>query len=95
MKAQASRGQMREVRKLGRALNRNPDFPREMRGMDQKQRNRKKGRFQFSLRTLLVVTTLFAIGCAWVASQMRPARTQRQAVESATSRFGSVYYAQA
>jgi hypothetical protein len=38
-------------------------------------------RFQFSLRTLLIIVTLFAIACSWFAVKMKQARTQREAVE--------------
>jgi len=59
----------------------------------EKRKKDKKGRFQFSLRTLLVATALFAIACAWVSNHVIRARAQRRAVESVLSRLGSVYYA--
>jgi hypothetical protein len=37
-------------------------------------------RFQFSLRSLFVLTLAFAVPCSWVASEMKRAREQREAL---------------
>jgi len=39
-------------------------------------------RFQFSIRTLLVLTVAVAIPCSWLAVEMKRAREQKQAVAS-------------
>ena len=36
--------------------------------------------YQYSLRTLLVVVTLFAIACSWFGGKLQAARRQREAV---------------
>jgi hypothetical protein len=36
--------------------------------------------FQYSLRTLMIIVTLFAIACSWFAVKMQQARRQREAV---------------
>jgi hypothetical protein len=38
-------------------------------------------RFQFGVRTLLVLTVAVAVPCSWLGMQMRKAREQREAVE--------------
>jgi hypothetical protein len=41
-----------------------------------------KRRFQYGLRTLLIVVTLFAVACSWFAVKLQQAKTQREAVEA-------------
>lgn len=41
-----------------------------------------KRRYQFSLRTLLIIVTLFAVACSWFAVKMRQAKKQKEAVEA-------------
>jgi hypothetical protein len=41
-----------------------------------------KRRFQYSLRSLMIFTTLFAIACSWFAVNYREAKSQRDAVEA-------------
>lgn len=41
----------------------------------------KRRWYQFSLRTLLIFVTLFAISCSWFAVKLQQARRQREAVE--------------
>ena len=36
--------------------------------------------FQFSLKTLLIVVTLVAIPCSWLAVKLKEAKEQREAV---------------
>jgi hypothetical protein len=48
--------------------------------------------YQFSLRTLLIFVTLFAIPCSWLAEKMQQARRQKEAVESLLKNGGSVRY---
>jgi Leucine-rich repeat (LRR) protein len=43
---------------------------------------RKLRWYQFSLRTLLIVVTLFAVACSWFAVKMGQARRRREAVEA-------------
>jgi hypothetical protein len=38
--------------------------------------------FQYSLRTLLIFVTLFAVACSWFAVKLGQARRQREAVEA-------------
>jgi hypothetical protein len=40
---------------------------------------RKRRWFQFSLRTLLVVMAILAVGCAWVAGKIEQSRREREA----------------
>ncbi len=49
-------------------------------------------RFQYSLRTLLVVVTLFAIPCSWLAVKIRQAKRQQEAVAAIQKLGGSVIY---
>jgi internalin A len=44
---------------------------------------------QYSLRTLMIVVTLFAIACSWFAVKMGQARRQREAVEALSKLKGS------
>ncbi len=47
---------------------------------------------QYSLRTLLIFVTLFAIACSWFAVKMQQARKQREAVEAIEKLGGWVIY---
>ena len=49
-------------------------------------------RFQFRLKTLLIVVTAFCIGFGWLGVQIKRARDQRQAVEAIQEMGGAVYY---
>jgi hypothetical protein len=48
--------------------------------------------YQFSLRSLLIFVTLFAIPCSWLAVKIRQARNQRKAVDAIIKDGGSVHY---
>jgi hypothetical protein len=48
--------------------------------------------FQYSLRSLFVLTLLASIGMSWVAVRMQRARRQREAVEAIQSLGGGVFY---
>jgi hypothetical protein len=49
-------------------------------------------RFQFSIRSLLVLTATVALPCSWLAVEMRAARRQREAVAVIKNCGGSVEY---
>ena len=49
-------------------------------------------RYQFSLRTLLIVVTLFAVACSWFAVKMGQAKRQREAVEVLSKSVDSIFY---
>ncbi len=53
---------------------------------------RKRRWYQFSLRTLLIVTVLCAIPCAWLGRKIERKRREREAVESITKDGWSVIY---
>jgi hypothetical protein len=48
--------------------------------------------FQYSLRTLLIVVTLCAVSCSWLAVKLRQARRQRETVAAIEKLGGSVRY---
>ncbi|MGD0382246.1 MAG: hypothetical protein ABSA77_01915 [Thermoguttaceae bacterium] len=48
--------------------------------------------YQYSLRTLMIVVTLFAVVCSWFAVKMQQARRQREAVEELLKFDGYVGY---
>jgi hypothetical protein len=48
--------------------------------------------YQYSLRTLLIFVTLFAVACSWFAVKMQQARRQREIVESLIKSGGFVGY---
>ena len=48
--------------------------------------------YQYSLRTLMIVVTLFAVACSWFAVKMKQARRQREAVEAILKSGGTVAY---
>ncbi|MGA2063212.1 MAG: hypothetical protein ABSG67_22300 [Thermoguttaceae bacterium] len=48
--------------------------------------------FQYSLRTLMILVTLFALACSWFAVKLGQARRQREAVEGIRKLGGSVTY---
>ena len=52
--------------------------------------NQKLRWYQFSLRTLLIVVTLFAFLCSWFAVKMQQAEKQRKAVEAIVKAGGEV-----
>ena len=49
-------------------------------------------RFQFSLRSLLLLVVVVAIPCSWLATEMEAARKQREAVEEIEKTGGRVVY---
>ncbi len=49
-------------------------------------------RFQFSMRSLLVLVVAVALPCSWLAVEMKEAREQREAVEAITKATGAVIY---
>ena len=49
-------------------------------------------RFQFSIRSLLVLTVVVAIPCSWLAMEMNKARKQREVVEGVEKLGGAVSY---
>ncbi len=49
-------------------------------------------RFQFSIRSLLVLAVVVAIPCSWLATEMKKAREQREAVEGIWKAGGMVSY---
>ena len=53
---------------------------------------RKRRRYQFSLRTLLALTTLFAVFCSWYAYEMRKAAKRRMAIAEIIRLDGKVVY---
>jgi Leucine Rich repeat len=53
---------------------------------------RKRRWFQFSLRSLLIVTMICAIGSAWVARKMERKRLERAAIEAILKLGGNVEY---
>jgi hypothetical protein len=48
--------------------------------------------FQYSLRTLLVLVTLCAFACSWLAVKLKQAKQQREAVEQIVKLGGEVEY---
>jgi Leucine-rich repeat (LRR) protein len=48
--------------------------------------------YQYSLRTLMIVVTLFAVACSWFAVKMGQARRQREAAEAIRKHGGEIYY---
>jgi hypothetical protein len=48
--------------------------------------------YQFSLRSLLIFVTLFAIPCSWLAVKMKQARRQKETVEAVIKLGGIVEY---
>ena len=49
-------------------------------------------RFQFSIRSLLVLTVAVAVPCSWMAVEMREANWQREVIEKITKSGGSIRY---
>ena len=54
--------------------------------------NSRRRRFQFSLRTLLLVMLLASLGASWFAVKMRMAKRQREAVRAMRKLGGCVIY---
>ncbi len=52
----------------------------------------KRRFFSYSLRSLMLVVTVFAVGSFWLGVQIKRARDQRQAVEAVLGLGGTVYY---
>lgn len=52
----------------------------------------KRWRFQYTLRSLLILMFVVCLGMSWVAVRMRKADRQRKAVESIRKFGGLVYY---
>ena len=52
----------------------------------------KRRWFQYSLRSLLVLVTLFAIACSWYAVEMQKAAKRRAAIAEITKVGGPVFY---
>jgi hypothetical protein len=51
-------------------------------------------RFQFSIRSLLLLTLAVAIPCSWLAVEIKAAKKQRETVEAIEQLDGRVYYLQ-
>ena len=49
-------------------------------------------RFQFSIRSLLVLTVAVAIPCSWMAAEMKAAKRQKEAVAVIVKVEGTTYY---
>jgi hypothetical protein len=49
-------------------------------------------RFQFSIRSLLILTVAVALPCSWLAVEMKAAREQRDVVDELTKMHGLVQY---
>ncbi len=49
-------------------------------------------RFQFSLRSLLVLVVVVAVPCSWLAVEMKKAKEQGEAVRAVRDLHGSVHY---
>ncbi len=49
-------------------------------------------RFQFSIRSLLVLVVVVAVPCTWMAVEMKIARKQREAVEAIRAADGDIVY---
>jgi len=54
--------------------------------------NPKRRWYQYSLRTLFVLMTLFAIFCSWYSYELKQAAKRRAAVEAIRRAGGQVYY---
>ena len=60
---------------------------------DQPAKPKPKRRwYQYSLRTLLIVVTLFALACSWFAVKMQQAKRQRETVEAIKKVGGFIFY---
>jgi hypothetical protein len=49
-------------------------------------------RFQFSIRSLLVLTVVVALPCSWMAVEMKEARQQREVIFAIENAGGTVHY---
>jgi|GEM_PF-2034355 len=52
----------------------------------------KRRWYQFSLRTLLILTLILAIPCAWLGRRLERKRRERNAVKAVTAKFGQTHY---
>jgi hypothetical protein len=52
----------------------------------------KRRWYQYSLRTLLIIVTIFAVACSWFTVKMRQAKRQREAVEAFSKLRGTIAY---
>ncbi|MGA2797346.1 MAG: hypothetical protein ABSE63_07210 [Thermoguttaceae bacterium] len=52
----------------------------------------KRRWYQYSLRTLLIFVTLFAVACSWLAVKMQQAKRQRKAVDAIRKHSGEIFY---
>jgi hypothetical protein len=60
---------------------------------DQPSNPKSKSRwYQYSLRTLMIVVTLFAVACSWFAVKLQQASSRREAVEAIRKAGGSIFY---
>lgn len=53
---------------------------------------RKRRRFQFSLRSLMIFTLICAVGSAWVARRIEQKRREREAADAIVELGGQVAY---
>ena len=49
-------------------------------------------RFQFKIRSLLLMAVVVAIPCSWVKAEFRAAKTQQEAAEEIERAYGTAYY---
>jgi hypothetical protein len=53
---------------------------------------RKRRRFQFSLRSLLIVTIVVSVACGWLGKKIEQKHREREVVEAIRKLGGAVYY---
>jgi hypothetical protein len=60
---------------------------------DQSAKPRPKLRwYQYSLRTLLICSFIFALACSWLGVKIRQAQTQKEIVERWSNAGSSIHY---